>query len=1628
MRKGEFQRLLSLILALLTAGSCLVALPFSVSAVEDLNTQTVYEPLDGPTWRVDMEKTPSTYGPANLVSVGDYGIYKGSNSFKKHEVTLNGVTESLWGLQNSRSSYVIKDLEMKLESYHSFTYSVDLYFDEFPSGYRDGKTADESPLALLKWQAAKDGATSVSDIASLRVNTQGEICLSQNATSGTGVFLPKDEWFTLSVTYCPTGCFYAVSINGVHVFQNTFEAVTAFSSSQFYLLDGFFQYTAYVKDIEISCSNNVYWSATTNDWKLPTTVNSSWPNNVADDHGDFSMSSSTTRFKKIGNPVNSKEMVWGFQNTNGTFFFHDDNNRLVNAPAFVIETDMFFDEFPGGTYSANDPRTPTDYPMSLLKWRIIKNGNSNYTHNSIRVNGEGELCTAANANSGTGVFLPLDRWFHISMTICPSTGRYEIYLDGDRVYIGAFSPVRETFSSDIGFFDGMFSYTAYVRDPSVRTLDSASVGVTERENTADYFGYQTRSTGNSSFDIRFVSSIDPESFAPDEEGVSETLIGAGYEVTAVWKDLYGETVSGVQTVESDVVYRSIAAKDGSFAFENGDYIHAAVIRNVDVSKTDRIEFSVRPYTYLKDGTKRYGKSVTLLWCGEMDENGDPTLSVLDQVSPYVATPSDDTFVRLFNEADADDTGVNGDQTDMRLKCTGNNYTRNGYVKFTFSETGVQRILDSNRIVFRFYVTSDAQKDWSDAEIAAGGVFARVNGASTNWDEQTLCGVDNFPDNMPSTVSLASGSELLFRSREWVEIDVTDYVQSKARGGEDAVAFMMELTVVSTKGDKSVRIASSESTNSPELVVYPALTSHTVDLSQYDNVGYEPWSYAEQIVEQWVTEGYRNAYSAGELQLHVDFNEMSEKTENKSNPAFTLATTGNKISLAQNPKDSKEKVLKLDNGNGRYSVSDTGLLLAKANRFSLEADFYFAAFPSGIRSDNGMTPSEAPLNLIRWETNVGNKYYGIRIDDRGFLYQMNGNGSNTRLSTYVNKGEWFTVRIDFDIAAGTYTTYLNGTQISKKTGCVFSPAEIADSDIYLFDGYFSSTAYMKELRILDHNGYSTYNLTPVDNTKATGAYVTPIQWRASHMTGQVNMRIYTRSIESLAQYKGYNMKAATEPVYDDYGGITNAGIKGQATGYFHTEIFGGRTYIIDPLGNPYFAVGMNTVELGATDNQKNASLKKYGNKETFYQSVAADFNNLGINTVWGGDWKEMVEGDRVNTVTGFSCLSGYMSSIHLTNSNSTVKFKHNNTMNVFDPDFITYTNNKVKTITEGYTDDPRILGWTSDNEIAAQKTMLYDYLAVDATAPENAFSYAAAWTFLKVRTGKANPTTADITEALSEEFKAFVYDRYFRVVTGALDAADVKQMYLGNRIHSDNITGEGYLRAASQYVDILTVNLYGGPEPSIDKIEYLYQYSGKPIVVTEFYAKAADATDMNGIPLMNQQNAGWIVETQEDRAAHYENYVMLLLESRCCVGWTWYRFRDNDQRIYRDAAGNLYVDHDVTNGAITSYVKIGTGSFDANGELLTIHFDKAYLAVKDNVDLSVAGDPYADFVEDIKADQLTTVYKGEYGGDNSNNGSNKGLYRNNMEIYQPLAEAYIEMDRHIMGLVKYFDALHANKSQ
>ena len=64
-------------------------------------------------------------------------------------------------------------------------------------------------------------------------------------------------------------------------------------------------------------------------------------------------------------------------------------------------------------------------------------------------------------------------------------------------------------------------------------------------------------------------------------------------------------------------------------------------------------------------------------------------------------------------------------------------------------------------------------------------------------------------------------------------------------------------------------------------------------------------------------------------------------------------------------------------------------------------------------------------------------------------------------------------------------------------------------------------------------------------------------------------------------------------------------------------------------------------------------------------------------------------------------------------------------------------------------------------------------------------------------------------------------------------------------------------------------------------------SGKPFMITEWYAKGEDSG------LANTSGAGWLVKTQKDRALFYQNFSLGLMESKNCVGWHWFKCVDNN---------------------------------------------------------------------------------------------------------------------------------------
>jgi len=165
-------------------------------------------------------------------------------------------------------------------------------------------------------------------------------------------------------------------------------------------------------------------------------------------------------------------------------------------------------------------------------------------------------------------------------------------------------------------------------------------------------------------------------------------------------------------------------------------------------------------------------------------------------------------------------------------------------------------------------------------------------------------------------------------------------------------------------------------------------------------------------------------------------------------------------------------------------------------------------------------------------------------------------------------------------------------------------------------------------------------------------------------------------------------------------------------------------------------------------------------------------------------------------------------------------------------------------------------------------------------------YQAARAWVEEHKGK-DAKEKDLTDADREAFLGVVVERYFRIVSKAIKAHDPNHLYLGSRFHSDEKKIAAVFQAAGKYADAISINHYHSWTPGLKQLADWVEWSGKPFLITEFYAKGQDS----GMP--NTTGAGWLVKTQADRGLFYQNFTLGLLESKGCVGWHHFKYQDND---------------------------------------------------------------------------------------------------------------------------------------
>ncbi|MFH1716210.1 MAG: hypothetical protein ABIF19_02570 [Planctomycetota bacterium] len=374
---------------------------------------------------------------------------------------------------------------------------------------------------------------------------------------------------------------------------------------------------------------------------------------------------------------------------------------------------------------------------------------------------------------------------------------------------------------------------------------------------------------------------------------------------------------------------------------------------------------------------------------------------------------------------------------------------------------------------------------------------------------------------------------------------------------------------------------------------------------------------------------------------------------------------------------------------------------------------------------------------------------------------------------------------------------------------------------------------------------------------------------------------TRTIELLEDFQPGSKNIPR----DKYGGRADA--KAQTTGFFYPKKIADRWWLVDPEGNLFVHVGVCSVRSGDSDFSRKSAIEKFGTPEKWAEFATGLLAEYGFNGTGGWSDTDLLRATphpQAYTLS-WRFMGSFGSSKKLVWQEPGHMGYPNKCIPVFHPDFEKFCDEYAKqlAVTSG---DPWLIGHFSDNELPIVSDMLDRSLQLDPNNPNLRYGYEAARKWLDKRKGKdAGPK--DITDADRQAFLGYAAERYYQVTTDAIRRYDPNHLCLGSRLHGGALSLPHIFRAAGKYPDVIAVNYYGAWGPNAEKMAMWARESGRPFMITEFYAKGHDS----GLP--NNSGAGWLVRTQKDRARFYQHFTLGLLESESCVGWHWFKYCDNN---------------------------------------------------------------------------------------------------------------------------------------
>ena len=378
----------------------------------------------------------------------------------------------------------------------------------------------------------------------------------------------------------------------------------------------------------------------------------------------------------------------------------------------------------------------------------------------------------------------------------------------------------------------------------------------------------------------------------------------------------------------------------------------------------------------------------------------------------------------------------------------------------------------------------------------------------------------------------------------------------------------------------------------------------------------------------------------------------------------------------------------------------------------------------------------------------------------------------------------------------------------------------------------------------------------------------------------------------------------------------------ATGFYRLESVDGLWWLVTPDGEPFLSKGVNHVsfhgdhapELGYSPYEQAVS-EQYSNKVKWAGAAVERLREWGFNTVgaWSSD-TTYTHGLAYTPVLNIAARAGG-------------DWQYGVFPDVFAPHFAVIAEQIAGESCATRCNDPNLLGYFTDNELRwgpdwrSDHTLLVDFWEMPPNAPGRAAAVDYVRQFYEDDLDRFNrtwgtdyptwerltavgrwdkllqpETQPDELAALNDGFVCRVAAQYFRVCHEAIRQHDPNHLIMGCRFAG--YAPRPVIESMGDYVDVVSYNNYDVLPPE-DRLCEIHEWTGKPVLLTEFSFKAQDS----GLP--NTHGAGEPVATQQDRADHYARYVKALVKLPYMVGFHWFKYADQPAEGRFDGENSNY---------------------------------------------------------------------------------------------------------------------------